>query len=179
MDEVCGRKIVVCICERGGWWQPTATTLTNAVTSKNASKKKKTSTQFAPFATMTSVSPVPMQQHSSEPQESSQNTFHPYSENQVPISHKLEAWCPSADLIALVSHDNKLELYRLSWRLHWSVPVKAPAPSDKSRPGSHATLNRFGGSSQYQRVSAPLAKVASLAWRPDGKYSICFSSHAY
>jgi hypothetical protein len=135
------------------------------------------SIDFTPFASMTSVSPAPMQPHTSGPQESAQNTFYPYSENQVPINHKLEAWCPSADLIALVNHDNKLELYRLSWRLHWSVPVKAPAPLDRSYPGGHATWNRSGGALQHQKMGAAPAKVVSLTWRPDGKWSIGCSNH--
>ncbi|KAH7049737.1 anaphase-promoting complex, cyclosome, subunit 4-domain-containing protein [Linnemannia elongata] len=118
---------------------------------------------------MTSPSPTPMQHHTSAQQEATQNTFYPYSESQVPISHKLEAWCPSADLIALVNNDNKLELYRLSWRIHWSVTVKAPAPSDSSRPGTHTAWNRIGGALQHPRMGTAPAKVLSLTWRPDGK----------
>ncbi|KAG0063884.1 Anaphase-promoting complex subunit 4, partial [Linnemannia elongata] len=118
---------------------------------------------------MTSPSPTPMQHHTSAQQEATQNTFYPYSESQVPISHKLEAWCPSADLIALVNNDNKLELYRLSWRIHWSVTVKAPAPSNSSRPGTHTAWNRIGGALQHPRMGTAPAKVVSLTWRPDGK----------
>ncbi|OAQ33214.1 hypothetical protein K457DRAFT_122904 [Linnemannia elongata AG-77] len=118
---------------------------------------------------MTSPSPTPMQHHTSAQQEATQNTFYPYSESQVPISHKLEAWCPSADLIALVNNDNKLELYRLSWRIHWSVTVKAPAPSNSSRPGTHTAWNRIGGALQHPRMGTAPAKVLSLTWRPDGK----------
>ncbi|KAF9124519.1 Anaphase-promoting complex subunit 4 [Mortierella sp. GBA39] len=118
---------------------------------------------------MTSVSPPPMQHRTASQQEATQNTFYPYSENQVPIDHKLEAWCPSADLIALVNNDNKLELYRLSWRIHWSVTVTAPAPSNSSRPGSHTAWSHLGGALQHQRMGAAPAKVVSLTWRPDGK----------
>lgn len=156
----------------GGWWQPTATTLTNAVTSvSNAHKNEhaKVRIQFTPFVTMSSPSPTPMQHHTSAQQEATQNTFYPYSESQVPISHKLEAWCPSADLIALVNNDNKLELYRLSWRIHWSVTVKAPPPSNSSRPGTHTAWNRIGGALQHPRMGTAPAKVVSLTWRPDGK----------
>ncbi|KAF9156967.1 Anaphase-promoting complex subunit 4 [Linnemannia schmuckeri] len=114
---------------------------------------------------MTSISPPPMQHHTAAQQEATHNTFYPYSENQIPINHKLEAWCPSADLIALVNHDNKLELYRLSWRLHWSVAVKTPAPLNSSRSGTHASWNRFGGPLQQQRMGTTPAKVVSLTWR--------------
>ncbi|KAF9911646.1 hypothetical protein EC991_002764 [Linnemannia zychae] len=109
-------------------------------------------------------------QHTSVPQESAQNTFYPYSENHVPISHKLEAWCPAADLIAIVNDDNKLELYRLSWRLHWSISVKALPPSgSNTRPGAHSAWSRLGGNLQQQRSGGTPANVVSLAWRPDGK----------
>lgn len=135
---------------------------------KTKSEQDNVRTQFTPFATMTSVSPAPMHHHTSAQQEATQNTFYPYSENQVPINHRLEAWCPSADLIALVNNDNKLELYRLSWRIHWSVTVKAPAPSNSSGPGTHTAWNRLGGALQQQRMGAAPAKVVSLTWRPDG-----------
>ncbi|KAK3829669.1 MAG: anaphase-promoting complex, cyclosome, subunit 4-domain-containing protein [Linnemannia gamsii] len=109
-------------------------------------------------------------QHTSAPQESAQNTFYSYSENNVPINHKLEAWCPVADLIALVNDDNKLELYRLSWRLHWSVSVKAAAFPDKyARSGAQVACNHPIGIPQHQRIGGAPAKVMSLAWRPDGK----------
>ncbi|KAF9131198.1 Anaphase-promoting complex subunit 4 [Mortierella sp. 14UC] len=104
--------------------------------------------------------------HTLAPQESAQNTFYSYSENHVPINHKLEAWCPAADLIALVNDDNKLELYRLSWRLHWSVSVKTVPPSgSNTRPGTHSTSSRPGGILQQQRPGSAPAKVVSLAWR--------------
>ncbi|KAG0205636.1 Anaphase-promoting complex subunit 4 [Mortierella sp. NVP41] len=112
---------------------------------------------------MASSSSSPMQ-HTFTPPESSSHTFYPYSENNAPIGHKLEAWCPAADLIALVNYDNKLELYRLSWRLHWSVSVKAPAAAGQNLPtGNHRVVL------QQQQVGTAPAEVVSLAWRPDGK----------
>ncbi|KAF9084602.1 Anaphase-promoting complex subunit 4 [Mortierella sp. AD031] len=112
---------------------------------------------------MASSSSSPMQ-HTFTPPESSSHTFYPYSENNAPIGHKLEAWCPAADLIALVNYDNKLELYRLSWRLHWSVSVKAPAAACQNLPtGNHRVVL------QQQQVGTAPAEVVSLAWRPDGK----------
>ncbi|KAF9093321.1 Anaphase-promoting complex subunit 4 [Mortierella sp. GBA35] len=112
---------------------------------------------------MASSSSSPMQ-HTFTPPESSSHTFYPYSENNAPIDHKLEAWCPAADLIALVNYDNKLELYRLSWRLHWSVSVKAPAAAGQNLPtGNHRVVL------QQQQIGTAPAEVVSLAWRPDGK----------
>ncbi|KAF9932012.1 Anaphase-promoting complex subunit 4, partial [Modicella reniformis] len=59
-------------------------------------------------------------------------SFVHYAENRFPTEYKLEAWCPTADLLALISNENMLELYRLSWKQHWSVPVKEGAVAANS-----------------------------------------------
>ncbi|KAI1305763.1 Anaphase-promoting complex subunit 4 [Mortierella claussenii] len=112
-----------------------------------------------------------------------------YSEKQFPASHRLEAWCPTADLLALVSHQNDLDLYRLSWQQHWSIPIKADTvPKGQSSgsmghprpgPGSMSMNMSMGGDGQLWRIGAPggsahstghaTAHAVSLAWRPDGK----------
>ncbi|KAF9380612.1 Anaphase-promoting complex subunit 4 [Podila verticillata] len=81
-------------------------------------------------------------------------SFGIYTENQFPHPHKLQAWCPTADLLALVSLENDLEMYRLSWEKHWSIRVKEPP-------------KKTGGVSRISSGSE--ADVVSLAWRPDGK----------
>ncbi|KAF9189371.1 anaphase promoting complex subunit 4 [Haplosporangium sp. Z 11] len=115
-------------------------------------------------------------------------TFDIYSEKQFPTGYKLEAWCPTADLLALVNHQNELDLYRLSWKRHWSVPVKvqaAPAggATINSTLGQHGLkLHGFGvegGASMLQHhhhagvpVGAATTAVSavSLVWRPDGYF---------
>jgi len=125
---------------------------------------------------MTSISLTPVQ-HTLALPEISHNTFCPYSENHVPIKHKLEAWCPTADLIALVNPNNQLELYRLSWRLHWSVSVKAPTPASQiTQPSNYALLDRAGSLQQQRAGVGPPAEVVSLAWRPDGTNTCILSS---
>ncbi|KAF9279468.1 Anaphase-promoting complex subunit 4 [Mortierella antarctica] len=79
-------------------------------------------------------------------------SFGIYTENLFPHPHKLQAWCPTADLLALVSHENDLEMYRLSWEKHWSIRVKAP-------PKQTGGVSRLSGPGD--------ADVVSLAWRPD------------
>ncbi|KAF9922396.1 Anaphase-promoting complex subunit 4 [Linnemannia zychae] len=103
---------------------------------------------------MMSASTVPTH-HVSAPQESPQDTFYPYSENHIPINHKLEAWCPTADLIALVNED-RLELYRLSWRLHWSIVIKAPVSSTQNNfsGGVHTSWNRSSGIARIGKAIA-------------------------
>ncbi|KAF9214555.1 Anaphase-promoting complex subunit 4 [Podila verticillata] len=81
-------------------------------------------------------------------------SFGIYTENQFPHPHKLQAWCPTADLLALVSLENDLEMYRLSWEKHWSIRVKEPP-------------KKTGGVSRISSGSE--ADVVSLAWRPDGR----------
>lgn len=93
------------------------------------------------------------------PLHSSMHSTHPsfgiYTENQFPHPHKLQAWCPTADLLALVSLENDLEMYRLSWEKHWSIRVKEPP-------------KQAGGVSRIS--SGDQADVVSLAWRPDGRF---------
>ncbi|KAF9183066.1 Anaphase-promoting complex subunit 4 [Haplosporangium sp. Z 767] len=124
-------------------------------------------------------------------------TFDIYSEKQFPTGYKLEAWCPTADLLALVNHQNELDLYRLSWKRHWSVPVKvqaAPAggATINSTLGQHGLkLHGFGvegGASMLQHhhhagvpVGAATTAVSavSLVWRPDGKMIAVGLSNGY
>ncbi|KAF9427015.1 Anaphase-promoting complex subunit 4 [Podila epigama] len=76
-----------------------------------------------------------------------------HAKHLVPVAHKLQAWCPVADLLAVVTVHNELEMYRLSWEKHWSIKVTHP-------PG----VNKQGKA----KAGGPV-DVVSLAWRPDGK----------
>ncbi|KAF9291825.1 Anaphase-promoting complex subunit 4 [Mortierella alpina] len=112
-------------------------------------------------------------------------SFDLYSEKQFPTAHRFAAWSPTADLIAIVNHQNDLDLYRLSWQRHWSVPVTSQPQAGLGqgfRPATGVTGHGFaaasgglgGGLLRYHRSSAttslaPKADVVSLAWRPDGK----------
>ncbi|KAG0330345.1 Anaphase-promoting complex subunit 4 [Podila humilis] len=84
------------------------------------------------------------------------SSFSVYTENKFKSPHKLQAWCPMADVLAVVNKDNELELYRLSWEKHWSIHVRVP--HIKQHGGGISRMTHQGG-----------AEVVSLAWRPDGK----------
>ncbi|KAG0238542.1 Anaphase-promoting complex subunit 4 [Actinomortierella wolfii] len=79
-----------------------------------------------------------------------------YTEKKLASAHKLQAWCPTADLLALVTVQNELVLYRLSWQKHWVLP----SPS-KQKYGSKANPRL--------KHSDDAVEIISLAWRPDGK----------
>ncbi|KAG0206767.1 Anaphase-promoting complex subunit 4 [Mortierella sp. GBA30] len=118
------------------------------------------------------------EQRESEARQTATAYFHPtfniYSEKQLPTGHKLEAWCPTADLIAIVNHKNELELYRLSWQRHWAVAVKSPSHTNVG-PGRHQGFSA-GSTGALQQIrgsgnttGADKADIVSIAWRPDGK----------
>jgi hypothetical protein len=105
-------------------------------------------------------------------------SFDRYAENQFSAVYKLEAWCPTADLLALVSSENRLELFRLSWNQHWSMPVQRDIVS-----GNASTIPRYGSGTLPQglRTAATTstagsahADVVSLVWRPDGNKRLDF-----
>ncbi|KAF9960280.1 anaphase promoting complex subunit 4 [Mortierella alpina] len=120
------------------------------------------------------------------PQQHFDPSFDLYSEKQFQTAHRFAAWSPTADLIAIVNHQNDLDLYRLSWQRHWSVPVTSqqqtgtgqikPASGINGH-GSAAGTGGVGGGGGMLRYNrgravtslAPKADVVSLAWRPDGK----------
>ncbi|KAF9954838.1 anaphase promoting complex subunit 4 [Mortierella alpina] len=137
---------------------------------------------------MRHMEPGPQDQQASQqntPQQHFDPSFDLYSEKQFQTAHRFAAWSPTADLIAIVNHQNDLDLYRLSWQRHWSVPVTLqpqPGAGQAFKPGSGVTGHGFAGASggqgggllRYHRSSAtsslaPKADVVSLAWRPDGK----------
>ena len=114
-------------------------------------------------------------------------TFELYAEKQFPPSIKLEAWCPTADLLALVNHQNDLELYRLSWQRHWCIPITVDAALPGNTTGSNKSGQGIGGFGGFGGFPHPLrphvaintsgavkADAVSLAWRPDGKTGILF-----
>ncbi|KAG0220771.1 Anaphase-promoting complex subunit 4 [Mortierella sp. GBA43] len=104
-------------------------------------------------------------------------SFDHYAENQFPALYKLEAWSPTADLLALVTDENKLELFRLSWKQHWSIPVRGNAATSAStttttnapRIGFGALLQALRAGPTASTPDSAVADVVSLAWRPDGK----------
>ncbi|KAI8604868.1 anaphase-promoting complex, cyclosome, subunit 4-domain-containing protein [Dissophora ornata] len=109
-------------------------------------------------------------------------TFELYAEKQFPPSIKLEAWCPTADLLALVNHQNDLELYRLSWQRHWSIPIRVDATLPGDTTGNTKlgqSIGGFGGFGGFQQPPRPRvgintsgtvkADAVSMTWRPDGK----------
>ncbi|KAF9573985.1 anaphase promoting complex subunit 4 [Mortierella alpina] len=115
------------------------------------------------------------------PQQHFGPSFDLYSEKQFQTAHRFAAWSPTADLIAIVNHQNDLDLYRLSWQRHWSVPVTLQPQAGAAQSFKPITGHGFnaasgevgGGSLRYHRTStstshAPKADVVSLAWRPDG-----------
>jgi len=137
---------------------------------------------------MRHMEPGPQDQQASQqdtPRQHFDPSFDLYSEKQFQTAHRFAAWSPTADLIAIVNHQNDLELYRLSWQRHWSVPVTLQpqlGAGQALKPGSGVTVHGFAGASgghggglpRYHRSSvtsslAPKADVVSLAWRPDGR----------
>ncbi|KAF8977944.1 Anaphase-promoting complex subunit 4 [Entomortierella lignicola] len=112
-------------------------------------------------------------------------TFKKYTEKPFTAWHRLEAWCPTADLIALVSQHNELGVYRSSWRstlqCHWSVPIKSDLiPGDtrslNNKSGTWGVVGGFGGippprtgTSALDSAGSIETTAVSLTWRPDGK----------
>ncbi|ORX98889.1 hypothetical protein K493DRAFT_299660 [Basidiobolus meristosporus CBS 931.73] len=68
-----------------------------------------------------------------------EKTFTPLGQKRLPEAVCFYSWCPTMDLIALITYTGELSLWRLSWQKVWSV--------------SHT------GES----------KPTALTWRPDGK----------
>lgn len=103
-------------------------------------------------------------------------SFDHYAENLFPAEYKLEAWCPTADLLALVSNENKLELFRLSWNQHWSVPIQGNVAASENatnvpRLGFGAflqTLRAVRAGATTSTSGSARADAVSLVWRPDG-----------
>ncbi|KAF9942981.1 anaphase promoting complex subunit 4 [Mortierella alpina] len=108
------------------------------------------------------------------PQQHFDPSFDLYSEKQFQTAHRFAEWSPTADLIAIVNHQNDLDLYRLSWQRHWSVPVTLQPQTGTGKAFKPASGGMGGGLLRYHRSSAttslaPKADAVSLAWRPDGK----------
>ncbi|KAK9722803.1 hypothetical protein K7432_002424 [Basidiobolus ranarum] len=68
-----------------------------------------------------------------------EKTFNLLGQKRLPESVCFLSWCPTMDLIALITYTSEISLWRLSWQKVWSIP-------------------HTGGN-----------KPTALTWRPDGK----------
>ncbi|KAF9433325.1 Anaphase-promoting complex subunit 4 [Entomortierella beljakovae] len=101
------------------------------------------------------------------------NSFEIYSEKHFDSTYHLEAWSPSADLLALINYNNELHLYRPSWQRHWSVLIKHDSPVvDVMKSATGPAMGGQGNLKpifpQHQSLP-PESTAVSLTWRPDGK----------
>jgi len=57
----------------------------------------------------------------------SRRTFDELSAYRFEKAHKLEAWCPNSDLLAMVTESNDLDIYRADWSKHRSIKLEGHA----------------------------------------------------
>ena len=107
----------------------------------------------------------PSQQH---------QAFTPLLDRGLPSSVALAQWCPTMDLLALLTADGQLQLHRLNWQKLWSVTPESPITSLCWRPdgkqiaigqedGYVLLLNTEDGETQEQ-AKIFHASVVALSW---------------
>jgi anaphase-promoting complex subunit 4 len=69
------------------------------------------------------------------------------------------AWCPTMDLLAIVTCDDRLAVHRLNWQLIWSIAIESSAIVGVDDDDELAATG----------TSTRISSVTSICWRHDGR----------